>query len=103
MSSDEILEAAEREQVVGETREVSVRGTHVARFAQRLAEQLQSAMETQAVIDQAIGVTMSRSGGTEAEAIDQLLALSQTRHLQLAAIARDIVDEADGWARARIN
>jgi AmiR/NasT family two-component response regulator len=36
---------------------------------QRLAAQLQSALETRGVIDRAIGIMMSRSGGTEDQAL----------------------------------
>ena len=94
MSSDETLGPAELGQIVAGCGAVSVQGAHVLAHAQRLAEQLQSTLETQAVIDQAIGVTMSRSGVTVAGALEQLRALSQTKHETLAVIARGVVDGA---------
>ena len=39
---------------------------------QRLAARLQAALETKGVIDRAVGILMSRGGGTEAEALDRL-------------------------------
>jgi len=101
MSSEESPGAGEGGQIVAGRAVVSVQGAYVLVHAQRLAEQLHSALETRAVIDQAIGVTMSLSGGTEAEALDQLRAVSQTRHQPLAVIARGIVDAASGWTRSR--
>ena len=44
---------------------------------------------------------MSRSGSTEAEALERLRALSQHEHQKLATVARQIVDEAVRRARAR--
>lgn len=78
----------------GELEQITSALTH----AHCLAERLQSALATRAIIDQAIGVTMSRSGDTEVEALDRLLALSQTQHQNVAEIARAIVDGAQGWA-----
>jgi len=68
-----------------------VQGDYLLIEAQRLAEQLHLALEMRAVIDQAIGITMSRSGATEAEALDQLQAIGRAEHQKLAVIARGIV------------
>jgi ANTAR domain len=46
---------------------------------QRLIARLQSALEARAVIGQAIGILMSRSGGTEDDARVWLRSLSQAR------------------------
>ena len=67
----------------------------------RLAEQLQVALETRGVVDRAIGIMMSRSGGTEADAMNRLRELSQAEHRRLAAVARNILDEAVRRANAR--
>ena len=44
---------------------------------------------------------MSRTGGTEAEAMERLRELSQAEHRKLAVVARSIVDEAVRRANAR--
>ena len=68
---------------------------------QRLAEQLQSALNTRGVIDRAIGIMMSRSGSTEQEALTRLRTLSQNEHHKLAVVAEQIVNDAVRRARAR--
>jgi AmiR/NasT family two-component response regulator len=68
---------------------------------QRLAAQLQAALSSRAVIDQAIGVVMSRSGATAAEAFDVLRARSQNDHVKLAEVARRLVEDAVRRARRR--
>lgn len=44
---------------------------------------------------------MSRSGGTEAEALDRLRTLSQHQHEKLPVVAQSIVQEAVRRARGR--
>jgi AmiR/NasT family two-component response regulator len=61
---------------------------------QRLIARLQSALEARAVIDQAIGILMSRSGGTEVDARVWLRSLSQDEDHKLVVIARQIIDDA---------
>ena len=61
---------------------------------QRLAAQLQSALQSRGVVDRAVGVVMSRTGATEDVAMARLRALSQNEHQQLEVVARRIVDEA---------
>lgn len=61
---------------------------------QRLIARLQSALEARAVIDQAIGILMSRSGGTEDDARVWLRSLSQDEDRKLVLIARQIIDDA---------
>jgi AmiR/NasT family two-component response regulator len=58
-------------------------------------------MKTRAVIDQAIGIVISRSGGTAAEAFAALRTISQGEHIKLAIVAQRLVDEAARRARAR--
>jgi AmiR/NasT family two-component response regulator len=67
----------------------------------RLAAQLQTALEARGVVDRAVGIMMSRSGGTVAEALDRLRELSQAEHRKLAVVAQQIVDEAVRRANAR--
>lgn len=99
MSSEETTGAAEIGHVVVGRGVVLIQDAPLLAAVQRLAELLPSALETRAVIDQATGITMSRTGGTEAEALDRLRALSQTRHQTLAVVARGVVEEAVGLAR----
>lgn len=80
---------------------VSVQTAGALADARRLAGQLQEAMSTRAVIDQAMGIVMSRTGGTAAEAFERLRSMSQSQNLKLAVIAVQIVDEATRRARAR--
>ena len=68
---------------------------------QRLAAQLQSALDTRAVIDRAVGILMSRTGGTEGELLARLRTLSQNEHRKLVVVARQIIDEAVRRAQAR--
>jgi GAF domain-containing protein len=80
---------------------VSVANAQMLAQAERLVGQLQEAMTSRAEIDQAIGVLMSRSGGTADEAFATLRTMSQSRSLKLAEIAREVVGEATRRARAR--
>src|SRR6202020_2891632 len=68
-----------------------------------LTAQLQTALSTRPVIDQAIGLIRGRSGRSAEEAFIQLRAISQTEHRKLAEVAQHIVDEAVRRARARRN
>jgi GAF domain-containing protein len=69
--------------------------------ARRLAEELQSATLSRSVIDQALGVVMSRTGGSEKEAFDGLVLRSQNSHIKLSVLAQQLVDEAVRRAQAR--
>ena len=80
---------------------IAVQNAQVLAQTKRLASQLQSALSSRSVIERAVGILMSRSGGTPAEALDRLRALSQHQHEKLPAVAQTIVDEAVRRARAR--
>jgi GAF domain-containing protein len=80
---------------------VSVFNAQMLAQAERLVGQLQQAMTSRAEIDQAIGVLMSRSGGTAAEAFESLRSMSQSRSVKLAEVAHEVVGEAIRRARAR--
>lgn len=80
---------------------VSVHNARVLAEAHELADQLQQAMASRAVIDQAIGLMRGRAGLSEAEAFDRLRAISQAENTKLALVARRLVDEAVGRARKR--
>ncbi len=80
---------------------VSVHNAQVLGESQRLAAQLTAALSSRAVIDQALGIVMSRTGSGPAEALDRLRARSQAEHVRVTDLAQSIVDEAVRTARAR--
>ena len=80
---------------------ITVHNAQILAQTARLATQLQAALTTRPIIDQAIGILRARSGITAAEAFDRLRHLSQTEHTKLADLAEQIVEEAVRRARAR--
>jgi hypothetical protein len=68
---------------------------------QQGAEQLQAVLLRRAVIDQAVGILISRSGGTASEALARLQALSQSEHRKLGDVAERMLNEAPRRTRAR--
>lgn len=80
---------------------VSVHNTEMLHAARDQAVQLQTALTSRAVIDQAIGILRSRSGGSAQEAFDRLRRLSQAENVKLAVLAQRLVDEAVRRADAR--
>jgi GAF domain-containing protein len=93
--------AAELGEIFAIPAAIAVQNAQVLAQTQRVATQLKSALETRAVVDRAVGIMMSRSGGTEHEALERLRAMSQHEHQKLALVARQIVDEAVRRAEAR--
>ena len=79
---------------------VSVYNAKLLADAQERAENLQRAMGSRTVIDQAIGIMRSRSGGSAEEAFDRLTRISQAENVKLRVVAERLVDEAV-TARAR--
>ena len=80
---------------------VSVYNAQLLANTRQRTAQLQEALRTRAVIDQAIGIVRSRSGGTEQEAFERLSRISQKEHIKLAEVAEQLVDEAVRRARSR--
>jgi GAF domain-containing protein len=80
---------------------VSVYNAQLLAKAHERTLRLQRALDSRAVIDQAIGIVRSRSGGTAAEAFDKLTHISQTENLKLNVVAERLVEEAVRRARAR--
>jgi hypothetical protein len=66
-----------------------------------VTEKLQRAINRPAVIDQAIGILMSRSGCTAEEAFDKLKGYSQVENRKVSVIAASIVTKARARARAQ--
>jgi GAF domain-containing protein len=80
---------------------VSVQNARALAQARTLAEQLSTALTTRPVIDQAIGIIMSRSGIGADEAFAKLREVSQRDNRKLSVVAGQLVDEAVRRARVR--
>lgn len=80
---------------------VAVHNARILADALTLTAQLQAALETRPVIDQAIGIIRSRTGRSAGEAFAQLRVMSQTEQRKLTEMAEQIVDEAVRRARTR--
>lgn len=80
---------------------VSVLNAQLLDHAQARTQQLQNALSTRAVIDQAVGIIRSRSGVGAEEAFDRLVRMSQAENIKLHVVAERLVDEAVRRARAR--
>jgi hypothetical protein len=93
--------AAELGELFAKPAAVAVHNAQILAHALALTAQLQTALSTRPVIDQAIGLLRGRSGRSAEEAFTQLRAISQAEHRKLAEVAQHIVDEAVGRARAR--
>jgi GAF domain-containing protein len=73
---------------------VSVHNARLLLQSQRLAGQLTDALSTRAVIDQAIGILISRTGAGPAEAIDRLGTLSRDQSTTIDDVSQQLVDDA---------
>ena len=93
--------AAELGELFAAPAAIAVQNAKVLAQTQRLAARLQAALEARGVIDRAVGIMMSRSGGTDQEALERLRAMSQRDHHKLATVAQQIVDEAVRRAESR--
>lgn len=80
---------------------VTVANIQLLHEAHSRATQLQNALTSRAVIDQAIGIVRSRSGGSADEAFDRLRQISQSENVKLSVVAQRLVDEAVRRAHAR--
>jgi AmiR/NasT family two-component response regulator len=60
--------------------------------AQREAVQLRNAVESRAVVDQAKGILMHALGCSAAEALDRMRRVSQTQHVKVTDVARQVVE-----------
>jgi GAF domain-containing protein len=95
--------AAELGELFAKPAAVAVHNAQILAQAMALTAQLQTALSTRPVIDQAIGLLRGRSGRSAEEAFAQLRTMSQSEHRKLADVAQRIVDEAVRRARARHN
>jgi GAF domain-containing protein len=79
----------------------SVYNAQLLASAQERSDRLQRALATRPVIDQAIGIIRSRSGGSAAEAFDRLTRISQAENVKVKVVAERLVEEAVRRARTR--
>lgn len=93
--------AAELGELFAAPAAVAVHNAQVLTQARTLAAQLQKALSTRPVIDQAIGLLRGRTGATSEEAFARLREISQTEHIKVVEVAQRVVDEAVRRARAR--
>lgn len=80
---------------------VSVQNARALASAVLLAQRLEKALTNRAMIDHAIGILISRSGYSPAEAFTALRTMSQRDNRKLNDVARSLVDDAARRARAR--
>jgi GAF domain-containing protein len=93
--------AAELAELFATPAAVAVHNAQILAQAQALATQLQGALSSRPIIDQAIGILRQRSGVTAQEAFARLRTISQAQHVKLFDVADKIVNEAVSRARAR--
>jgi GAF domain-containing protein len=93
--------AAELGELFAKPAAVAVHNAQILADALTLTAQLQTALSTRPVIDQAIGLIRGRTGRSTEDAFTQLRVMSQTEHRKLADVAQQIVDEAVRRARSR--
>lgn len=75
---------------------VALANMHLFDAQSRVAEQLQSAMTSRAVIEQAKGVLMGQRHCGAEQAFDVLVRLSQESNRKLRDVAQAVVDHAAG-------
>jgi len=88
-------------QLFAEPAAIAVQNAQILAQTRRLAANLRAAMTNRAVIDQAIGVLMSRGGISADEALTRMRIMSEAGHRTLSTVAAEIVDEAVRRARHR--
>jgi len=78
---------------------IAVQNAQVLAQTGQFVAAFQAALTNQALIDQAIGILMSRRGITADEAFSWLKSSSQREHSKLAVMAAGLVHTAEGRAR----
>jgi transcriptional regulator with GAF, ATPase, and Fis domain len=80
---------------------VSVYHAQLLASAWERTDRLQRALNSRAVIDQAIGIIRSRTGLSAPAAFDRLTQISQSENVKLNVVAQRLVEEAVRRAQAR--
>jgi GAF domain-containing protein len=76
---------------------VTLANKHLYDAQGRVVEQLQDAMRSRAVIEQAKGIIMGERRCTSDEAFEALVSMSQDANRKLRDVAQALVDETGGW------
>jgi len=80
---------------------VAVHNAYVLARARALTAQLERALSSRPVIDQAIGMLRARTGASTEDALARLREISQREHTKLVDVAEGVVNEAVRRAKAR--
>ncbi|MGA7055568.1 MAG: GAF and ANTAR domain-containing protein [Mycobacterium sp.] len=83
------------------TAAVAVHNAQLLANAHERTLRLQRALDSRSMIDQAVGIIRSRSGGSADEAFERLAHISQAENVKVHAVAERLVEEAVRRARAR--
>lgn len=86
--------AAELGELFAEPAAIAVENAQILAQSQRLTQHLRDVLDQRGVVDRAVGIVMSRSGGTPEQALERLRRLSQSEHVKLAIVSQRLVDEA---------
>jgi GAF domain-containing protein len=73
---------------------IAVQNAQVLDVARRLAARLQAALSSREIVDQALGVLRSTHGWTVGEAFEHLRAMGRERRVDVANVAKAVVDDA---------
>lgn len=93
--------AAEFGELFAKPAAVAVHNAQILSHAVALSVQLQAALSSRPVIDQAIGIIRGRTGRSAEDALSQLRSISQSEHRKLVDVAKHIVDAAVRRARSQ--
>ncbi|WP_428342391.1 GAF and ANTAR domain-containing protein [Mycobacterium sp.] len=80
---------------------VSLYNADLLAGARARAAKLEQALDHRAVIDQAVGIIRSRSGGSAEDAFSRLVQMSQNGNVKLRDVAAQLVEDAVRRAQAR--
>ncbi|MCW2528032.1 MAG: hypothetical protein JWM76_2892 [Pseudonocardiales bacterium] len=80
---------------------VSVHNAQALFQARRLSDEMKTAMSSRSIIDQALGVVMSRTGSSEEDAFNGLRSRSQSQQVKISVLAQQLVDDAVRRAQSR--
>lgn len=80
---------------------VAVHNAQVLAESLRVTAEMQQALGSRAIIDEAIGIIRSRSGANQEEAFERLRAMSQAQHVKVSEVSQVLVDEAVRRVRGR--
>lgn len=78
-----------------------VRHAWLLEQSRQRVEQLTEALRVRPLIDQAVGLIMSRTGKSADEALETLRRMSNGRHVKVSDLSRELVDEAVRRAQRR--